>query len=372
MNIIKITFLKRHFILISCSLIFAACNNTSNENRKKSESEFTRTTINIPTIVETKISENKPFYYELISNGTLSAMRKADLRFQTSEIVSEIFVKNGDYVTKGQKLAVLEQFKLKNALAHAKDNLEKAKLELQDILIGQGFSLADSSQIPPKIMKIAKIKSNYDQSMNNYKEAEYNLKASTLYAPFSGVVANLFTKPYNIPSGSEPFCTIIDNQKPEAIFMILESELPIIKNGDKVVISPFSIENYSVEGRISEINPIIDKNGMVRVKALISNKQGKLYDGMNIKVKVQKEMGNYLQIPKEAVVLRNNKQIVFTLKNNRAQWNYVKTGMENSENYIISEGLSVGDSVIYKGNINLAHGTPVVSAKRKLGSNKNN
>lgn len=60
MNIIKITFLKRHFILISCSLIFAACNNTSNENRKKSESEFTKTTIDIPTIVETKISENKP------------------------------------------------------------------------------------------------------------------------------------------------------------------------------------------------------------------------------------------------------------------------------------------------------------------------
>lgn len=146
--------------------------------------------------------------------------------------------------------------------------------------------------------------------------------------------------------------------------MILESELPIIKTGDKVIISPFSIEDYSVEGKISEINPIIDKNGMVRVKALINNKHGKLYDGMNIKVKVQKEMGNYLQIPKEAVVLRNNKQIVFTLKNNTAQWNYVKTGMENSKNYIISEGLSAGDSVIYKGNINLAHGTPVISAKK--------
>ncbi|MCD8261332.1 MAG: hypothetical protein LUD15_07450 [Bacteroides sp.] len=53
-------------------------------------------------------------------------------------------------------------------------------------------------------MKIVKIRSNYEQSCHNYKIAQYNLDASVLYAPFSGVIANLTVKEYNQP-GNEPF-----------------------------------------------------------------------------------------------------------------------------------------------------------------------
>ena len=43
-----------------------------------------------------------------------------------------------------------------------------------------------------------------------------------------------------------------------------------------------------------------------------------------------------------------------------AQWVYVETGMENSESYVVTDGLQEGDSVIYDGNVNLAHETPIV------------
>jgi hypothetical protein len=66
-----------------------------------------------------------------------------------------------------------------------------------------------------------------------------------------------------------------------------------------------------------------------------------------------------LVIPKEALVLRTNKKVVFTLKNERAQWVYVETGLENSGGYVVTAGLAAGDSVIYEGNINLAHESPV-------------
>ena len=46
--------------------------------------------------------------------------------------------------------------------------------------------------------------------------------------------ANLFSKPYNAPSSSDAFCTIIGSQGMEADFTVLESELPLIKGGDKV------------------------------------------------------------------------------------------------------------------------------------------
>ncbi|MDR1584410.1 MAG: efflux RND transporter periplasmic adaptor subunit [Prevotellaceae bacterium] len=299
------------------------------------------------------------FYHELIANGTVSARNRADLRFQLSENIAAIYVKNGDRVTKGQKIAMLDQFKLQNALAQAKENLERAKLDLQDVLIGQGYSLSDSLKIPVEVMTLAKVKSNYNNSVNQFELAGYNLYHSTLNAPFDGIVANLFSKAYNLPNNGSSFCTIIDNLHPETDFKVLESEVPFLRVGDKVQVSPFSANDCSCEGHIVEINPSVDKNGMVMVKAHINNPQNRLYDGMNVKIHLKRSLGRQLVIPKEALVLRNNRKVVFTLQNKHAQWVYVQTGLENSSNYVVTEGLNAGDSVIYEGNINLAHEAPV-------------
>ena len=298
------------------------------------------------------------FAREILANGIVAAVRKADLYFQTNEVVTTIFVKNGDRVLKGKKIASLDLFKLNNALQQASDNLEKSKLELQNVLIGQGYSVKDSTKIPKEVMRIAKTRSNYEQNRIQHELSAYNLKNAVLYAPFNGVVANLLSKEHNQPTSGQPFCTIVDNASPEVIFQVLENELPMISLGDKVVVSPFSVANYSGLGKITEINPVVDKNGMVRVKASIQA-SNKLVDGMNVNVRVQKTLPNQLVIPKKALVLRTNRQVVFTLHNGMSMWNYVKTGLENATGFIITEGLTEGDSVIYDGNINLAHEAPV-------------
>lgn len=308
--------------------------------------------------VKTMVLQYADFSSELISNGTIAAAEKVDLRFETPEIVEEIYVRNGQHVTKGQKIAALARFKLQNALDQARDNLEKSKLELQDVLISQGYAVEDSLSVPPEIMKIAKIKSNYENSVIQYQLAQYNLNNSVLYAPFEGIVANLFSKRYNVPPSSDPFCTIIGSQVLEADFQVLEGELALINKGDPIQLSPFALD-YTVSGRVDEINPMVDEHGMVRIKARIHGDSDRLYDGMNIKVRIQQSKGKQLVIPKTALVLRNNRKVVFTAKNGKATWNYVQTGMENSAGYIITEGLQAGDSVIYEGNLNLAHETPI-------------
>ena len=303
--------------------------------------------------------EYTDFNHELIGYGVISAQNRADLRFQVQENIAAIFVKNGMRVKKGQKLAQLDPFKLKNSMEQAKDNLAKARLDLQDVLIGQGYSLNDPSNIPNDVLQLAKVKSNYNQSLNQYELARYDHKNSVLYAPFDGVVANLFSKVYNQPDASQAFCTIIDNTRLEADFKILESELALIRIGDKINVSPFSMDNYSCSGQVSEINPEVDQNGMVRVKAVLNNPDDRLYDGMNIKLHLQRSLGKQLVIPKEALVLRNNKKVVFKLQNEQAIWVYVTTGPENSSGYVVTDGLTEGDSIIYEGNINLAHEAPV-------------
>lgn len=337
-------------------IILASC---SGGNTEEKESTVTTVLPDTSNDVRVKMLKSSNFEHELISNGTIASVHKVDLSFESSEIVDKIYAHNGQQVSKGQKIARLNQFKLQNELEQATDNLEKAKLELQDVLISQGYVLRDSSNIPEDIMKIAKTKSNYNSCIIQYDLAKYNMKKSILYAPINGQIANLFSKEHNPLSSSEPFCSIIGTGNLEADFMVLESELSLINVGDKVQVSPFSYSNYNVSGTVSEINPIVDENGMVRVKASIKNANSKLYYGMNIKVRVQRSIENQLVIPKSALVLRSNKEVVFTVKNNEAVWNYVKIGLENSEGYIITEGLTEGDSVIYDGNLNLAHEAPV-------------
>ncbi|MDH6534680.1 efflux RND transporter periplasmic adaptor subunit [Parabacteroides sp. 52] len=302
--------------------------------------------------------EETDFHHELISNGKLSAARYVDLRFESMEEIGMIYVKNGDRVGKGQKLASLSTFRLSNKLAVAKDALERAKLELQDVLIGQGYMLADSAKVPEETMRLVRTKSGYDQALSQYKLSQYELDKAVLTAPFDGIVANLFAKEQNTASTSDIFCTIIDPHSLEASFTVLESELPLIKKGDKVEVTPYAATDNKTEGRITEVNPVVDKDGMVKVKAAVTDK-GNLFEGMNVRVSIQRSIGKQLVVPKSALVLRSGKQVIFTLVNDRAYWTYVQTGLENAGHYSVVEGLKAGDIVITSGNINLAHEAPV-------------
>lgn len=347
-------------LLLSGMLL--SCSNKPKESVEESNSEKTTVFEDKPVQVKAVEIKETDFNFELISNGTINAMRKADLKFQSNDVIEKIFVKNGDRVNAGQAIAQLDKFKLTQEFERARESKERALLDLQDVLIGQGYSLKDSLNIPPNVMRIAKIRSSYDQNINSYKLAKYHLEHATLRAPFSGVVANLWAKEFNYP-GSDSFCTILDNSQPEVIFSILESELPLVSINDKIKVSPFSASNILVEGSIVEINPLIDKHGMVRIKARIPNKDNKFYEGMNVKVRVQRVLGKRIVIPKTALLLRDNRKVVFTVNGDKAYWNYVETAEENSDSYVIVDGIKAGDLVIYSDNINLAHESPILLSK---------
>lgn len=336
----------------------AACSGKKQENGSEESIETALPDVtNEVTVMELK---KTAFNHELISNGKLSARSFVDLKFESAEPIAHIYVKNGDRVTKGQKLAELSTFRLANKTAQAKDALERAKLELQDVLIGQGYKLEDSTQVPPAVMQLVRVKSGYDQALISWELADYEQRNAVLTAPFDGVVANLFAKPLNTASTSEVFCSIIDPHTLEAAFTVLESELPLIRIGDPVEITPFALSGVMADGRISEINPLVDQDGMVQVKAAVNGK-GKLFEGMNVRVSIHRSLDNQLVIPKSSVLLRSGKQVVFVLDSTKtkANWVYVQTGLENSDSYTIVDGLKEEDIVITSGNINLAHEAPV-------------
>lgn len=336
---------------------------------KKSEEEQTKgKTVTadaaIDKVAEVTVLELKPkvFDHEIVSNGHLTAHEKVAVNFQTTGVISAIFVKNGQYVTKGQKLATLDIYKLLNQLAKDKNTVASARLEMQDVIIGQGYDPQYPDKVPGEVMKLARLRGGLDQAELALAATQREIDDATLTAPISGTIANLSTKPHNMTSASEPFCSIIDEKNMDVEFTVLESELPMVKAGERITITPFA-GGEPHTGQVTEINPVVDENGMVRVWASVQGGNG-LIDGMNVRVNIKKSVEEALVIPKTAVVLRSGRQVVFTLRDGKAMWNYVTTGLENLDEYTVTDGLEEGMTVIVSGNLNLAHESPVKVMKK--------
>ena len=165
-------------------------------------------------------------------------------------------------------------------------------------------------------------------------------------------------------AGSEPFCTVINDSAFDVVFTVLESEFSFVETGLPVRVFPFGSDDEYVSGRITAINPSIDRNGQISVTARIPG-GGRLIDGMNVKVLVDRILQQQLVVPKSAVVIRDGLEVVFRYNNGRSDWVYVHTVQANSESYAIvanterGASLSEGDQIIVSGNLNLADGSKV-------------
>jgi len=328
---------------------------TSNEDEAKNNSY-----VEVP--IEVKIDSVKlsDFNVEIVSNGKLQAKKKAEIPFELTERLTKIYVKNGDRVKKGQLLAELDKTGVLRKLESAKISLDKATIELQDILLGFGYKLSDTLKVPKKILNNVKIQSNYSRAVADIKEAKYNYSKTSIRAPFTGLIANLTATEYNLSSNyKNTLCTLINDTQMEVTFPVLESEISKIKRGQVIEVFQFSQSEQTYTGKIIEINPVVDTNGMVQVKAQINNTKASFFDGMNIKIKIKNAISNKIVVPKSAVLVRQDKQVVFVLKNKEAYWTYVETGEENSTHIIINDGIKEGDIIIVSGNSNLAHQTKV-------------
>jgi hypothetical protein len=147
----------------------------------------------------------------------------------------------------------------------------------------------------------------------------------------------------------------------EVEFTVIESEFGFINKGMPVGVIPFISDSTLIKGTITQINPQVDENGMIKVLAEFSNKS-RLIDGMNVKVLIRKPVPARLVVPKEALVIRQGKDVIFIRQDSLAIWRYVTVEFENSTSVSVKDtpdGIHTGDLVIISGNINLAHETVV-------------
>lgn len=308
-------------------------------------------------LVKTVKLEPSTFYHELISNGKAWSSKKAVVPFKVNGIIKEIHIQNGQKVKAGDLLAVIEDFEYKTQLTLARQGLEKAEINFKDDLLSN-FTTSDTTGLSPAKIKISRIRSGLNDAITSLSVAEYNFNNTRIIAPLSGVVANLDAMQWNPSQNYKSLCIIIFDEVMEVEFPVIESEYGFINKGMPVGIIPFINDSTLISGKITQINPLVDESGMVKVKAEFQN-NGRLIDGMNVKIVIKKPVPNRLVVPKEALVIRQGKDVIFVRQDSLAIWKYVTVEFENSTSLSVKEGLEAGDMVIISGNINLAHETIV-------------
>jgi len=337
------------------------CTDTKNDADQDSDIAKKSYTEKEVVRVKTAIVSQGNFAQELVSNGKLQAKEKAVIPFLVSEQITKVKVHNGQRVAKGALIAQLEPFKYRKQLDDARNQYEKAQIDLEDHLLGYGYALKDTAKTPANILKMARIRSGYNQALSNLKDAKRNFANTSIKAPFNGVIANLKAQAHNPSSQYEYCCELIADAVMQVEFTVLEAEMRQVKKGQCLTILPYANNKQSYQGKITAVNPTIDKHGMISVLAEVKNSDGSLIDGMNVKVLAKNNKADCLIIPKSALLYRQNRKVVFIKEEDIAKWVYVETGDENStEVTIIDESLKEGQEVIISNNLNLAHETPVV------------
>jgi RND family efflux transporter MFP subunit len=308
-------------------------------------------------IVKTVKLEPSTFYKELVSNGRVTSAVRAQVPFKVTGMIKDILVSNGTTVSAGQLLAVIDDFEYAIRLEKARQAVETAKIAFRDDMLSM-YATDDTTRLSPDKVKTARIRSGIIDAATDLRLAEYNYNNTRITAPVGGRIASLDAKKWNPAENYKSLCTIIADETMDTEFPVTESEYAFIENGMPVNIIPFFSDSLNITGYITQINPLVNDNGQIVVKARFNNTAG-LVDGMNVKVLIRKPVLNRLVVPKEALVIRQGRDVIFVREDSLAIWKYVTVEYENSRTVSVKEGLKPGDLVIVSGNVNLAHETKV-------------
>jgi len=142
---------------------------------------------------------------------------------------------------------------------------------------------------------------------------------------------------------------------------VLENDISKIRIGGSAKVEVPSIEGEYFNGRIVNISPYIDKETKTcKVTVQLQNPSNKLKPGMFARVLLETEnLNNRVLIPKEALLVRDKRNLVFVVENGLAKWKYVQIGKQNDQLIEIEEGVLPDEEVIVEGHYTLAHDAKV-------------
>lgn len=319
----------------------------------------------------------------LTNNYSASIRGRQDIKIipRVEGYLTDVAVNEGSKVKQGQTLFVIDQVPYKAQLQAAKANVAvceagvataqltfDSKQNLFNKKIVSDFELHSAENA----LKTAK--AQLEQMKAQLLSAQNNLSYTVIKSPSDGVVGKLpYRKGDYVNSAMLDGLTVVaDNSQMYVYFSMSERQIQDLilqyENIDTAIARMPDVQLrlsnqtvYSNSGRIESISGVVDAlTGAVSVRAAFPNNEGRLLSGGAGSVIMPYVYNEVVVIPQEATFEIQNKTYVYKVVDGVAVSSIVTVDkINNGKQYIVTEGLEVGDVIIAEGAGLVQEGAPI-------------
>lgn len=260
--------MNRSLVFIALLGAFAACNSGQQVPSQEAAPAPAAEQVSTPAAQATNLQrtiEAKGFS----SKGTIQAVMEVPVYSRISEQIVSFDIILGQRVRKGEVVARLSKDVLNDKIARSRAELEKAEFQYQSILMGQGYKRNELEQAPEDIRRQARVNSGYNTAKAALQQLEHELTYCTITAPLTGAVSRIDATLYSAAIPGVPLFYIVDTQNLKVCFDVLENELHKFRMGSRIKVVSIAYASEVHEAVVSAISPVVEKNGMVHMEAML-------------------------------------------------------------------------------------------------------
>ena len=257
--------------------------------------------------------------------------------------VERVYVHEGDRVSAGQVLAIVNSATAQNAYNSAKASLEQAEDAYKRLkkVYEQG-SLAE--------VKWVEMETNLERARSMEQIARKQLEDCTLRSPISGVVGSCNATVGESLLPGEPAVTVLDMGRVSVTFSVPESEINSVTVGKEAYVYVPALDNRMLTGKITERGMTSSRvSHSYQVKIAFPNADKSLLLGMVCKVLLEQPENQGFVVPAKCVQTRPEGLSVWVVENGRAQHRIITSSSFVANGVLVSSGLHPGDTVITAG-----------------------
>jgi membrane fusion protein, multidrug efflux system len=338
-------------IILSLMFCVAACGGSGDEKRER------------PTpLVTVGTASSHAFSDIYIAVGTANANEQVSVRAPVTERITRLGFSDGDYVQKGQMLAVLAQGQETASLASAQARAREAEQQLGRIteLHRRGFATNASLDAQTASASAAQAIAN---------EARASIGDRVVRAPFSGQVSLRRISVGAVVSAGDEIAAVSDVSAIKLDFNVPETMLANVRVGQNISAKAAAFPDYVVSGKIIAIDPVINpQTRTATLRAVLPNRDAMLKPGMLLSVTIASKNRTAPAVPELSLVREGNTSFVYMVGPDlKVKRTPVVTGTRDGNLVEVTQGLKVGDKIVTEGVVKLSDGATVRTGPAKGG-----
>ncbi|MEJ8804268.1 efflux RND transporter periplasmic adaptor subunit [Pontibacter sp. H249] len=308
--------------------------------------------------------------------ATVVALQEVELRPQVSGYITNIFVQDGQRVSKGQKLYEIDPNKYQAGIQQAQANLQSAKANLaraeKDLERYERLAERDAiakQQVDYARTDVQTARAQVTAAQAQVRSASTDLNYSVINAPFTGVIGISQVRVGAQVSPGQPLLNTISSSDPIAVDIVInESEIGRFSNlqrgsqPDSLFTLRFSNgEQYEHNGKLVAIDRAIGRqSGTTTVRVQFPNPKEKLVPGMTVSLDVlNQDIGEQIVIPFKSVTEQLGEYFVYVVQSDSVVQQNVQLGTRVNGNIVVREGLKEGQQIVTEGIQRLRQGAKV-------------